>query len=86
MQYDALASIPMKRIGPIKIVSELVNESVYVPMATFESPLWPSTSRGAKVSRLVDGIHAVVVNDCMTRSVVVEATTALEACELVGEI
>jgi hydroxymethylglutaryl-CoA reductase (NADPH) len=47
-----------------------------VPLATFETPLWPSTNRGALVSRLSSGIHTVVISDIMTRSVLVEAPDA----------
>lgn len=83
---DAVASIPMRSVGPIKIISEEITDLVKVPMATYETPLWPSTSRGAKISRLAGGIHAVVVDECMTRSVVVEAPTALEAKELVDDL
>lgn len=82
MSYST-ANIPMRSIGPIKIVSAEVTAEISVPMATFETPLWPSTSRGARVSRLTDGIHAVVVDDGMSRSVVVEAATASKAYELV---
>lgn len=73
------ANIPMKNIGPVKIIGSEVNDEVYVPLATYESPLWPSTERGAKVSRLAGGIRAVVVDDRMTRSILLEAATAEEA-------
>lgn len=77
------ANIPMRFVGPIKIVGQELNASVNVPMATFETPLWPSTNRGARVSNLVGGINAVIVDDGMTRSVVVDASTAQAACDLV---
>lgn len=72
----AVASIPMRTIGPIKITGSVVEDEVRVPLATYESPLWPSTNRGATVSRLSGGIAVVVVDDCMTRSVLVEAPDA----------
>ena len=71
-----VASIPMRTIGPIKITGSVLNEEVRVPLATYESPLWPSTNRGATVSRLSGGIQVVIVEDCMTRSVLVEAPDA----------
>lgn len=77
------ANIPMNTVGPIKIVGNEVNDEVNVPMVTFETPLWPSTSRGARVSRLAGGINAVVIDDGMTRSVVVDALTAQAAYELI---
>ncbi|GAA2035111.1 hydroxymethylglutaryl-CoA reductase (NADPH) [Nocardiopsis rhodophaea] len=51
-----------------------------MPLATYEAPLWPSVGRGAKVSMLVDGgITATLVDDRMTRSVLVEADDAATA-------
>lgn len=77
------ATIPMRTIGPIKIVGKELNAEVNVPLVTFETPLWPSTSRGARVSCLAGGINVVVMSDGMTRSVVVDAETAQAAFELV---
>ncbi|HSX20923.1 MAG TPA: hydroxymethylglutaryl-CoA reductase, partial [Gammaproteobacteria bacterium] len=37
------ANIPMRSVGPIKIIGQELNAEVNVPMATFETPLWPST-------------------------------------------
>ena len=79
IQADSVAAIPMKTIGPIRIIGPEVQEEVMVPLATYESPLWPSTNRGARVSCQVEGIHVVVMKDCMTRSVLVEAPDALAA-------
>jgi len=86
MTKNSFATIPMRSVGPIKIISKEVTAEVSVPMATFETPLWPSTSRGARVSRLAGGIHAVLIDDCMTRSVVVEATTAVAGYELINNL
>lgn len=83
---DLVASIPMRSIGPIKIVSQEVTADVSVPMATFEIPLWPSTNRGARVSRLCGGINAVVVDDGMARSVVVDASNIQSAYTLVQDL
>jgi len=76
----------MRSVGPLKIISTEITGEVSVPMATFETPLWPSTSRGAKVSCLAGGIHAVVVDDGMTRSVVVEAPSITAAYDLVNNL
>lgn len=73
----------MRKVGPIKIIGSELNVEIEVPMATFETPLWPSTNRGARVSRAAGGINVVVVDDGMTRSVVVEAKSAQAAYELV---
>ena len=77
------AVIPMKSIGPVKITGPVVDEELLVPLATFETPLWPSTNRGARVSVKSGGIHTVVVDDRMTRSVLVEAGNAEKALETV---
>lgn len=71
-----LFGVPFKNVGPLKIVCEQGNLEVDVPLATFESPLWPSVARGAKISRLSDGIRAVVLHECMTRSVLLQADNA----------
>ncbi len=70
------AEIPMQNIGPIKIGGPVLQGEVRVPLATFETPLWPSTNRGALVSRMTAGIEVVVVDDRMTRSVLVQGPSA----------
>lgn len=72
------ASIPMQTIGPLKIISRYIDEEVLVPLATYETPLWPSTHRGARVCTHAGGIRAVLVDDRMSRSVLVEADSALD--------
>lgn len=54
-------------------------ETFHIPLATFESPLWPSTARGAKISRLTNGIHVAVGDERMARSILLEAPSAMEA-------
>jgi hydroxymethylglutaryl-CoA reductase (NADPH) len=82
----SVAPIPMKTIGPVKITGPVVNDEVLAPIATFESPLWPSTDRGARISRLCGGIHAIVLKDCMTRSILVEAPTAEYAHQVLTDL
>lgn len=65
--------LPTKIVGPVKIVYENKIESVMVPLATFETPLWHSTQRGAFVSQKTAGIFAEVIDDAMTRSIILEA-------------
>jgi len=67
--------IPTKLIGPFKISGDYVKteEKVYVPLATFETPLWYSVSRGAKVSVASSGIVTRITNNVMTRSILLEA-------------
>lgn len=83
--YTSTATIPMRNIGPIKINDDAEYE-VEVPLATFESPLWPSTNRGAKISREIGGIQTTIISDHMTRSVVLEAKTAKEALSINQDI
>lgn len=71
------ADIPMRIVGPVKVNSLEVNDLVPIPLATFETPLWYSTHRGAQACNQAGGIQAVVVDERMTRSVLLEADSAL---------
>jgi hydroxymethylglutaryl-CoA reductase (NADPH) len=73
-----IAAVPMRVIGPVKIISEEVDELVSLPLATYESPLWPSTHRGARVCTEAGGIRATIVDERMSRSVLVEADSVAE--------
>lgn len=73
------ATIPMQAIGPLKVTGPVMEGEVMVPMATFETPLWPSTNRGAAVTRKSGGIRAVIANERMTRSILLRAPDAAEA-------
>lgn len=77
-----VATIPMRVVGPVKIISADINEEVPLPFATFESPLWPSTHRGARVCTQAGGIHATLVDERMTRSILVEADSAAETYQI----
>ena len=79
---ESFATIPMQWVGPIKIAGKEVNEEVNVPLATYETPMWASTNRGAKVSRMCGGIHTTVISDTMARSFVVQAPSAARASEI----
>ena len=50
------ASVPMADIGPVALKGDVQGE-VMVPMATYETTLWPSTNRGAAVTRRAGGIQ-----------------------------
>jgi hydroxymethylglutaryl-CoA reductase (NADPH) len=80
---SAIAAIPMRSIGPIKLKSQFIDEELYVPLATFEAPLWPSTQRGAKVTQAAGGIQVTLVDERMTRSILLEAPNAALAQELI---
>ncbi|QBS39524.1 hydroxymethylglutaryl-CoA reductase [Nocardia sp. CS682] len=80
------AAIPMRWLGPIRITGNTLNEDVEVPLATFESPLWPSVQRGARISTATTtGIVATLVDERMARSILLDADnagTALSTTEL----
>lgn len=79
------AQVPMQSVGPIKIIADAEFE-VSVPLATYESPLWPSVSRGAKITRLSGGVNVTVLDERMTRSIVVEAKSSAYAHQVVVDI
>lgn len=69
----------MKMVGPVLLVGDEVSGEFMIPLATYETPLWPSVARGAKVSVLAGGIRAVIVDERMTRSILLEAPSAESA-------
>lgn len=82
---QTFAQIPMRNVGPIKITGAL-SEEISVPLATLETPLWFSVSRGARISRLSGGIGITVTDSRMTRSIILEAPDGTEALRCAGEI
>ena len=76
----------MRWVGPLKISGHVLNERVSVPLATYETPLWHSVGRGARVSVLTEGIKTTVIDERMTRSVLLEADDALAAHQAVVSI
>ncbi|MGW4820626.1 hydroxymethylglutaryl-CoA reductase [Streptomyces sp. NPDC004227] len=77
---NAVAGVPMKWVGPLRISGNVTAVETEVPLATYESPLWPSVGRGAKISMMVEqGIVATLVDERMTRSVLVRAKDAQTA-------
>ncbi|MFB9367392.1 hydroxymethylglutaryl-CoA reductase [Kitasatospora sp. NPDC001664] len=77
---DELCPVPTRWVGPVRISGNAATTETHVPLATYESPLWPSVGRGARVSRLVEeGIRVTVVDDRMTRSVLLKAPDAATA-------
>ncbi len=80
------AEIPMRAVGPIKIIGSELNTEVKVPLATLETPLWASVKRGAKTTKLAGGIKTTVIKDCMSRSILLEAPDADYACKVVSKL
>ncbi|HLS01803.1 MAG TPA: hydroxymethylglutaryl-CoA reductase [Beutenbergiaceae bacterium] len=80
-------TIPTRWVGPIRMSGNAVTGEFHVPLATYETPLWPSVGRGARISRMVEGgIRATVVDERMTRSVLFIADSAADAYHAAGQI
>ena len=80
---NAVAAIPMRKVGPVRLAGPEVECEALVPLATYETPLWPSVERGARVTAQAGGIRATVFDERMTRSVLVDAPSAQAALALV---
>lgn len=86
IKATSFAQIPMRHVGPILITGDIANELIKVPLATYETPLWPSVARGAKVSRVSNGISVSHLSQAMTRSICFETQTAREAKNICEEL
>ena len=82
MVKHQFAYIPQKIIGPIKLLTPQWQDDVYVPLATFETPLWHAVKRGARISHVSQGINVTILNDVMCRSILLQATSARAAHEV----
>jgi hydroxymethylglutaryl-CoA reductase (NADPH) len=81
------AQIPMQFVGPVRVSGGEMEGAFEVPLATYETPLWPSVNRGARISmQVADGICCTVVDERMTRSVLLEAADAGAALRVVQEM
>ena len=81
------AGVPMNWVGPMRISGNVATIETEVPLATYETPLWPSVRRGARISMMVEaGIVATLVSERMTRSVLVRAEDAQTAHQAALEI
>lgn len=80
------AQIPMQSVGPFKLIGDVEVDDLMVPMATYETPLWPSVARGARVTHHAGGIRVTVLDDRMSRSILLEAPHAAAARQAVQSI
>ena len=62
-QESLVAAIPMRKVGPVKLSGPEAELEALIPLATFETPLWPSVERGARVTAQAGGIRAVVCDE-----------------------
>jgi hydroxymethylglutaryl-CoA reductase (NADPH) len=83
---EQIATIPMRLVGPVKINGPEVEAEVSLPLATFETPLWPSTHRGARVCNHAGGINAIILDERMTRSVLLESPNILVSQEVITSL
>ena len=86
VKESSFISIPQSWIGPVKIKGPVVDDEFKVPLATFETPLWPSTDRGARVTWHSGGIQVVITDERMTRSLVLQAPDSIVAAKFVQSI
>ncbi len=61
------------------LTGDLVEGQISIPLATYETPLWDSTARGAGVSRYSGGIRCTLVDERMSRSILLRAENAAQA-------
>jgi hydroxymethylglutaryl-CoA reductase (NADPH) len=85
-ETEEFATVPMQWVGPMRFAGDYINGEISAPLATYESPLWPSTGRGARVSMQCDGIYVSVAGDKMARSILLEAQSAAAAVAAVNAI
>ncbi|MBE0494425.1 MAG: hydroxymethylglutaryl-CoA reductase [Thiomicrospira sp.] len=78
-QTSQFAQIPMQSVGPFKLIGDVAVDDLMVPMATYETPLWPSVARGARTTAHAGGIRVTLVDERMTRSILLQAPHAGEA-------
>ncbi|WP_024850535.1 hydroxymethylglutaryl-CoA reductase [Hydrogenovibrio kuenenii] len=75
-QTLSFAQIPMESVGPLKLIGDVSTDDIMIPMATYETPLWPSVARGARVTHHAGGIRVTVMDERMSRSVLLQAPDA----------
>lgn len=80
---DLSLPIPMRLVGPVLLAGPEVEGEYLLPLATYETPLWPSVERGARATARSGGIRAVVTGETMTRSILLDAPDAVAAADLV---
>jgi hydroxymethylglutaryl-CoA reductase (NADPH) len=80
------ANVPLQWVGPVKITGPEIDVETELPLATYETPLFASVNRGARVATASGGIKAVVIDERMSRSVLFEAPDAIVAFQCLEKI
>jgi hydroxymethylglutaryl-CoA reductase (NADPH) len=83
---ESFANVPLQWVGPVKITGPEIDVETELPLATYETPLFASVNRGARVATASGGIKAVVIDDRMSRSVLFEAPDAIVAFQCLEKI
>lgn len=84
-QGSMFTRVPTSWIGPLYFKamhdseSSVIDVLLNAPLATYETTLFHSVGRGAKLTRLTQTLETTIISDYMTRSVLFECLDALEA-------
>ncbi len=84
--------IPTHWVGPLYfkemhyLDKQISDYTVSAPLATYETTLFHSVGRGAKVTRLAKTLKTTLLSDVMTRSILLEAPDAARARDVVEKI
>ncbi|NQY74966.1 MAG: hydroxymethylglutaryl-CoA reductase [Candidatus Margulisbacteria bacterium] len=83
---ESFANVPLQWVGPVALTGPEINVTTELPLATYETPLFASVNRGARVATASGGIKAVVIDERMSRSVLFEAPDAIIALQCLEKI
>ena len=83
---ETFANVPLKWVGPVKITGPEIDVETELPLATYETPVFATVNRGARVATASGGIKAVVIDERMSRSVLFEAPDAIVAFQCLEKI
>jgi hydroxymethylglutaryl-CoA reductase (NADPH) len=80
------ANVPLEWVGPVRITGPEIDVETELPLATYETPVFATVNRGARVATVSGGIKAVVIDERMSRSVLFEAPDAIVALQCLEKI
>ena len=83
---EQFANVPLQWVGPVKITGPEIDVETELPLATYETPVFATVNRGARVATASGGIKAIVIDERMTRSVLFEAPDAIVAFQCLEKI
>lgn len=85
VELSSYCKLPMRWVGPLRIGGDKgegdLQYNGLVPLATYEAPIWNTVDRGARISQYAP-IETYVVNECMTRSVLLKTKSLRSSIEL----